>query len=133
MISILILEISTLSYSAKIWILVNLCVWTRNKKHRFRKNVSGEWKFTLHKEWSFPFQETADLVTFTEEILNGKLHILCSVSHILTHFWSMLPCYKLLTYFMSLVCSYSPWKHQETFGFLMFSGGTGRDQWHEMG
>ena len=25
-------------------------------------------------------QETADLVTFSEEILNGKLHFLCSVS-----------------------------------------------------
>ena len=31
-----------------------------------------------------------DLVTFTEEILNGKLHFLCSVSlcSILIHFWS---------------------------------------------
>ena len=28
--------------------------------------------------WSNP-QETADLVTFTEETLNGKLHFLCSV------------------------------------------------------
>ena len=28
--------------------------------------------------WSNP-QETADLVTFTEEVLNGKLHFLCSV------------------------------------------------------
>ena len=27
-------------------------------------------------------QETADLVTFTEEILNGKLHFLCSVRKI---------------------------------------------------
>ena len=27
--------------------------------------------------WPNP-QETADLVTFTEEILNGKLHFLCS-------------------------------------------------------
>ena len=26
-------------------------------------------------------QETKDLVTFTEEILNGKLHILCSAYH----------------------------------------------------
>ena len=43
---------------------------------------------TLHKKWSFPVeissvnvtnpQETADLVTFTEEILNGKPHFLCS-------------------------------------------------------
>ena len=29
--------------------------------------------------WRNP-QETADLVTFTEEILNGKLHFLCSVT-----------------------------------------------------
>ena len=29
--------------------------------------------------WPNP-QVTADLVTFTEEILNGKLHFLCSVS-----------------------------------------------------
>ena len=28
--------------------------------------------------WPNP-QETADLVTFTEKILNGKLHVLCSV------------------------------------------------------
>ena len=28
--------------------------------------------------WPNP-QSTADLVTFTEEILNGKLHFLCSV------------------------------------------------------
>ena len=27
--------------------------------------------------WQNP-QETVDLVTFTEEILNGKLHFLCS-------------------------------------------------------
>ena len=46
---------------------------------------------TLHKKWSFPLrissvnvtksaQKTADLVTFTGEILNGKLHFLCSVT-----------------------------------------------------
>ena len=29
--------------------------------------------------WPNP-QETADLVMFTEEILNGKLHFLCSVA-----------------------------------------------------
>ena len=29
--------------------------------------------------WPNP-QETADLVTFTEEIPNGKLHFLCSVT-----------------------------------------------------
>ena len=38
-------------------------------------------------------QETADLVTFTEEILNGQLHFLCSVMNVLEmgntiFFWS---------------------------------------------
>ena len=30
--------------------------------------------------WSNP-QDTPDFVTFTEEILNGKLHFLCGVRH----------------------------------------------------
>ena len=34
--------------------------------------------FTAQK-MKFSIEETADLVTFTEEILNGKLHFLCSV------------------------------------------------------
>ena len=53
-----------------------------------KKKIS-EVLFTLYKKWSFPFiffqqmwpnpQETAVMVTFTEEIFNGKLRILCSV------------------------------------------------------
>ena len=42
---------------------------------------------TMHKKSSFPLrissvnlQEAAELVTFTEEILYGKLHFLCSVT-----------------------------------------------------
>ena len=47
--------------------------------------------FTLHKKWSFLLRISsdnvtkstvpADLVTFTEEILNGKLNFLCSVNN----------------------------------------------------
>ena len=36
------------------------------------------------------------------------------------------------THFRPLVSSYTPWKHQETRGFLMFSEDIKRDQWHEM-
>ena len=53
---------------------------------------------TLHKKWNFPLrtfsenvtklQFPANLVKFTEEILNGKLHFLCSVT--------MIWCRKLL-------------------------------------
>ena len=34
---------------------------------------------------------------------------------------------------MPLVPLYTPSKHQKTSGFLLFSGGIERDQWHEMG
>ena len=38
-----------------------------------------------------------------------------------------------LTHFMPLASFYIPWKLQKTRGFLMFSGGIEKDQWHEMG
>ena len=38
-------------------------------------NKAKKMKFSINDP-----QETAYLVTFTEEILNGKLHFLCSVS-----------------------------------------------------
>ena len=36
-----------------------------------------------------------------------------------------------LTHFMPLVFFYTPWIRHKTFGFLMFSEGIERDQWHE--
>ena len=38
-----------------------------------------------------------------------------------------------LTHFKPLVSFYTPWKHQKTFGFIMFSGGIETDQCFEMG
>ena len=39
---------------------------------------------------------------------------------------------SLSTHFSPLGSFYTPWKHQKTRGFLMFSGGVEREQWHEM-
>ena len=38
-----------------------------------------------------------------------------------------------LTHFMPLVSFDTPWKHQKTSDFFMFSGGVERDKWHETG
>ena len=69
--------------------------------------------------WSNP-QETADLVTFTEEIFNGKLHYLCSV-HLKTKFNvnlnPLLPGVPFLY----------PLKTSENHRFLMLSGGIRRE------
>ena len=46
-------------------------------------------------------------------------------------FRELLP--TLLTHFMPLISFDTLWKHQKTRGFLMFSEGIKRDQWHEMG
>ena len=37
------------------------------------------------------------------------------------------------THFKNLFSFYNPWKHSKTFDFLMFSGGTEKDQLHEIG
>ena len=46
--------------------------------------------------WPNP-QETADLVTFTEEIPNEKLHFLCSVSSVYNNWLSTLCREQVLT------------------------------------
>ena len=57
----------------------SLFMWLSPEEKKMEPNQS------LHKKWNFPLkissvnvQETADLITFTEELLNGKLHFLCS-------------------------------------------------------
>ena len=39
----------------------------------------------------------------------------------------------IFTHFTSIFRLYSSWKHQETRGFLTFSGGIGMELWGEMG
>ena len=60
-----------------------------------------------------------------------------TVSKILTYYLIQL---YLLTHFIATDLFDTPWKHLESLpwkqkarGFLMFSGGIKRDQWHEMG
>ena len=50
-----------------------------------------------------------------------------------TFFIKVLNLDQLLAHFMPLVSFDTPWKHQKTKGFPMFSGGIESDQWHEMG
>ena len=49
-----------------------------------------------------------------------KLEMIVSINSVLVHF-------------MPLVSFDTTWKHLKPFGFLIFSGGIERDQWHEMG
>ena len=63
-----------------------------------------------------------------KEIL--KLKKYSHISHIcLSSSWICI----FLIHFMQLVSFYTPWKHQKTFGFLIFLGSIVGDQWHEMG
>ena len=72
----IILYVSTI-----IWNLENL---------ELSNEINQDWIHSLHKKWNFPLkissimwsnpQFSADLVTFTEEIHNGKFHFLYSDS-----------------------------------------------------
>ena len=48
-------------------------------------------------------------------------------------FWKRPVAWNGLTHLMRVISFDTPWKPQKTRGFLMFSGGIKRDQWHEMG
>ena len=58
---------------------------------------------------------------------NGNGHILHIYGSPAVNIWNqsifVSEYWKALTNFMSLVSFYTPWKHQKTEGFLMFSGG----------
>ena len=56
--------------------------------------------------WPNP-QETVDLVTFTEEILNGKRHFLCNVNVVME--WYLGPCQtSMMDLFAKMVRSQKP-------------------------
>ena len=62
-------------------ILVNYELDTPLSKRKIKKVIRLIKDESLHKKWSFPLRISsvpADLATFTEEIINVKLHFLCS-------------------------------------------------------
>ena len=73
------------------WVFLLKKTWSRISEFQHcTKSQVFHYRF-LQKMWPNP-QETADLVTFTEEILNGKLHFLCSDhSNTGSFFCNMLP------------------------------------------
>ena len=65
--------------------------------------------------WPNP-QETADFVTFTEEILNGKLHFLCSESYTNSEIQPEEVCFKRRVYEVLSWCALtltSPHQHED--------------------
>ena len=82
--------------------------------------------YVEYLKWNFsPYHtETSPLIYFANQ-WTGFYMIDASIMKEL----NLLP----LDHSMSLASFYTPWKHQKTSGFLMFSGGIERDQWHEMG
>ena len=85
--------------------------------------------------WPSP-QFPTDLVTFTEETLNRKLHFLaqwflwiwcfvfvCFIIYFNQILWW---CSNSVNSFLPSDSFWSPWKHQKTFGFFMFLGGLKR-------
>ena len=76
-------------------------MWVINSENEFSKstiNTAHKMKFSI-KDF-FP----ADLVTFTEEILNGNLHFLCSVNFLKAGFYKFCAIWvgKIPSSFMSL-------------------------------
>ena len=80
--------------------------------------------------WPNP-HETADFVTFTKEILNGKPHLLCSNFAVADTQEIMY--LKKINPLSTKVSLLYPLRTSEHLGFLMFSGGIGLELWLKMG
>ena len=113
-------ELSWFGVTWKLWLNLLSCEWLRSRHSLVKSLIPLQlWQLKmpfgdglinffkpLHKKevshlgflqkmWSNP-QETADFVTFTEEILNGKPHFLCSEYTKTTRqiIWSNLFCFS---------------------------------------
>ena len=83
-----------LFYESFIWLCKNLKIIV--EKYVSKEQKAGISDASLHKKWSFPLRISSVNVTksavscgfgpFTEEILNGKLHFLCSACNINTRY-----------------------------------------------
>ena len=71
-------QIQVKRYKAKV---VNYLEFQPFYEKHLTENTAQKIKFFNKYFFSNCDQIHADLVTFTEEILNGKLHFLCSVNH----------------------------------------------------
>ena len=89
-------------------------------------------KFSIQAFFSKCEQIRRNLVTFTEEFLYEKLHFLCSAGITLMEnfiYYAVLvsEAVSFLNHFRPMFLFYTPWKHQKTSDFLMFSGGEGME------
>ena len=85
-------------------------------------NLFGENKWKTAKNYQYRILNIIIISSEWKLIYSDLLMIRVTVVNVLP-----------LDHSMSLASFYTPWKHQKTSGFLMFSGGIERDQWHEMG
>ena len=87
------LKIAQLSRHARVWSLFTKAIFSDDSKlcdgtsltvsqNCFLAATAKKLKCSIKDSCSKYVQETADLATYTEEILNGILHVLCSVERL---------------------------------------------------
>ena len=82
--------------ASKIRLTLVTCV--ERTPYTFLRNTKFCSPVTLHKRWSFP-QFPADLVTFTGEIFNWKLHFLRLLMCRLNSFWGYILYFSIMAFF----------------------------------
>ena len=120
-------------FKSKIW-SSDLFSWKvlifsiRNWGHNQEKNTS--WKKAKYGLKSYFHRRTDNLLRHKSNlsICSSKE----SSSFLRNTFEWFTSIVLLLIHFIVLVSFYAPWKHQQSSGFLIFSGGIERDQWHEI-
>ena len=91
-------------------------------------NIFFIWLFLFPMSSDFGNWWLSENIGFLVNVILTKIN-----SRPVTEMWALLISYQCpsLTHFMSLVCLYENIKNRV--GFLMFSGGREREQWHDVG
>ena len=66
-------------FPSQIWVYLFKCCLSHSNRSNKRDSEIREVvsRTTLHKKWSFPLRISLVNVTYSEEIIHGKLHFLC--------------------------------------------------------
>ena len=88
--------------------------------------------YTCHQPTNLPRLRSninISLKIKNQKLIAAILHLIKLTTWLLR--MSMYIFFSLLTHILSLICFYFPWEHQKISEFLIFSGGTEKDQWHD--
>ena len=116
-----------------------ITIWSCNRSYWITSSRDRYYLLTMQQLRRFSFQQYFSLLVVNCPLVTGSYHFIEAERREPKKEWKVAKFQKqpfvdvLFDPFDATGLFQTPWKYKKTFGFLMFSGGTERDQRHVMG